>query len=389
MDRSARMARLVAPAVGGLILCICVAHAAAQGPPATPVRVDVVRREMVVETRMMTGELRAVRRSAVASLEGGRVVELPVVEGDSVVRGAILARLDDRRLRLAERSAQAMIAVKQAMLAEREAQVEQAKRDETKLLGMLADSSAAQNEYDDAVTNRIAAEARRDQATADLVLAEVELALIEQRLEDMTITAPFAGEIVSKRTDVGEWIGEGNAVVDLVAGHQLEAWLDVPQEFCEAVSGEGIVIPIVVRASDRRLEPVAPRVIRQVDRIARTFSLVVPIEQELGAMAPGMSVAGWVPTGKQGEHITLPRDALLPNAAGFFVYKVTSGPDGARSVVPTQVDIAFEFGDAVALRGEALEPGDLVVTEGNERLFPTAPVKLINDVQTTAQPEGE
>ena len=73
----------------------------AQGMPPSPVRVDEARLESVQEMRRVTGNLRAVARSRVATLEEGRVISYPITEGQLVKKGAVLAKLDSRRLELA------------------------------------------------------------------------------------------------------------------------------------------------------------------------------------------------------------------------------------------------------------------------------------------------
>ena len=67
--------------------------AIAQMPPSS-VRVDPARMENVQETRRVTGNLRAITRSRVGTLEEGRVIDFPVIEGQHVKRGEVLAKLD-------------------------------------------------------------------------------------------------------------------------------------------------------------------------------------------------------------------------------------------------------------------------------------------------------
>ena len=84
-----------------LIIAIAVAgRSVAQGAPPTPVRVDTVRIESVMQTRLVTGELHAPSRSRVAVREPGLVSALPVEVGLRVESGDLIARLDDARLQI-------------------------------------------------------------------------------------------------------------------------------------------------------------------------------------------------------------------------------------------------------------------------------------------------
>ena len=358
-------------------------------PQASPVRAVKVQKTLITEQRLITGELKAAQRAMVASLEGGRVIAAPVEAGDIVEKGTVLALLDDERLQLQLRSAKAKLSTEKSNLVEKQAQLEKALRDEARLKELFDQHSATENEYKDSVSDRLAAQARRDQAAADVDLADAELALIKRRISDMTITAPFRAAIVRKLVDVGDWVGTGTAVAEVIAVGKIEAYLYVPETYLAAVSGKDVLIPLKLRSDGRMLTPTHPRVIRDVDPVARTFSLVVPlVKEEAEKLAPGMSITGWVPTGFSGEHLVIPRDALLQNSVGHYVYIATQTKGDSLIADQKQVQILFETGDKVAVGSGAIKAGDLVIVEGNERLYPGASITLVNDLPDAPQ-QGE
>src|SRR5687768_3804115 len=112
--------RSVGGITGALALLACSSALAQGGPPAAQVRVDGVRLEPIVEMRMVTGDLRAVRRSTVASQEGGVVIEFSIEVGQLVEAGAVLARLDSRRLEIMLQQAEADLEAAEATIAERQ-----------------------------------------------------------------------------------------------------------------------------------------------------------------------------------------------------------------------------------------------------------------------------
>ncbi len=346
-------------------------------PGSSAVGVKAVEMQRLEERRLVTGELHTLRRTQVASLEEGRVVEMPVLEGQIVEAGEVLARLDDKRLQISLVRLQAELALRKASRAEQEALLEQAKRDEANLEDLLARSSAARQEYDDAVTARIAAQARLEQALAQISITEAEIELLRERLQDMVIRAPFRAAIVHRMAEVGDWIGIGDAVIEAIDCNHMEAHLDVPEQYTTALVGEQLTIPLQLRALGKRLQGERARLVRRVDPTTRTLSLIIPVEasdEEL--LAPGMSVVAWIPTGREGEYLVVPRDALLQNAAGYFVYTVSEGERG-MSASPRQIDVVFETDGAVAVAPGALKAGDPVIVEGNERLYPMAPVQVV------------
>jgi RND family efflux transporter MFP subunit len=368
-------------AVGLLIVpvflaVVAVRSTSAQAPPPSPVRVGVVKRMELEERRQVTGELRATNRSNVASIEPGQVVELSIEEGDVVAAGAVLAVLDSRRLRIEKMRLEASRLVAQAVLAARTAELELRNSDLDALRSLDEERAANPKELSDARSQVKVATARKEEATRDLEVIGAQIDLIETRLSDTTITAPFDGVIAAKHTELGQWIGEGDPVVELVANHAFDAWIDIPQRFAGAILGRERKIAVRIDATLEKMPPRRLSAVPIVDEQARSFSVYVRIPNEKGTLAPGMSVTAWIPTGRSGEFLTAPRDALLRNEAGFYVYAARKQGEGPYSAVPVPVELLFQTDRHLALGAGALREGDLVVVEGNERLHPMAPISF-------------
>jgi RND family efflux transporter MFP subunit len=346
---------------------------AAQGPPPTAVRVGAVELRSLQEHRKITGELRAVARSRIATIEPGLVTERPIEEGQLVKRGDPLAVLDIRRLSVELRRLAARERVAKATRAARAAEEQMEARDVEKLEALDARGASNPKELADARSSLLMAAALREAADRDLEVVEAMAELVRIRLEDTTIRAPFDGVVVATHTEVGEWVGEGDPIAEVLAAGAYDAWLDVPQRFARAVIGTNAPVRVRVDATGQVFEPEPPKVIRAVDPTARTFNVYRRLADEKGILAPGMSVTGWVPTGARDDYLTVPRNALLRNQVGFYVYVARPSPGGPHLATPTPVSVEFETGDRAAVRG-GLAPGDLVVVEGNERLFPMMPI---------------
>lgn len=373
---------------------IAATSAAAQGPPPTPVTVDAVRREAVQEHRRVTGELRAVHRSRVATREAGLVIALPVTQGQRVAAGDLLARLDNRRVSLDLRHAEAERQAAQGALEERQAVLEWRQK-ALALYQQSADRGAANvKEMLDADSEQRIAAARAGQGAQELEVAAARVEILRQRLADMTITAPFDGIVVTRLADLGEWVGEGAPIVELVSVGEVEAWLDVPQQFFGAAGSQLAGVKVSVEATGQMIEAQRLRTVALVDPRARSFSVVATLDDAKAVLAPGMSITGWIPTGATAQRLTVSSDALLRNEAGAYLYVARSGaappgPGGAGGAggagsagagpapsmaVPMGVRVLFPVGDRVVIEAEGLNPGDAVVVEGNERLFPMMPI---------------
>lgn len=379
-------------------LAIAPMAGAQSGVPATAVTVDAVRRESVQEHRRVTGELRAVRRSSVATQEEGVVVDMPVTEGRKVTVGEVLAVLDSRRIEIELRQADAEVLAVQGILEERQAR-QSWREEELDLYRKSAQRGAANVKelLDAEALARIAAAITR-QGERRLEVTKARAELLRKRLEDMTIVAPFDGVVVQKHAELGEWVGEGDAVVELVSTGLIDAWLDIPQRYFAALRDGTPEISIDVEAMGGSINVGEMRVVTQVDPKARSFSCVATIDNEAagGRLAPGMSLTAWIPTGRTAKRLLVSRNAILRNEAGAFLYVARQPPGAARgeaaSAVPLRVTVSFGVGDRVVVQGPGLAEGDLVVVEGNERLFPMMPVIPIpaeDDRAPAEEPGGE
>lgn len=352
------------------------------GPPPARVAVDAARLERIESKREVTGEIRAVKHASLASQEEGLVLALTAEVGDWVKEGQVLARLDDRlrsfdldRRRAEGRSAEATIA-------EHESMVAKARRDLGRLTELQKSSGASQNEVDDAITQLAGDEARLANAAAEAESAKVDISTAEKRLADMTIKAPFAGSVIRKLIETGEWVSEGDAVIELVAIDAVDAMLDVPENFIGPLSSPNATVELRIPAIGRPIEAPVTAVMAAGDRLARTFAVRIRLDNSAqgpagGALRPGMSVVGLVPTGEPIEALTIHKDAVMRNDAGSFVY---FDAGGTAAVAP--IDMLYAIGERVVVRSPVLKPGMNVVTEGNERIFPGQPLSIIGAPET-------
>jgi len=350
------------------------------GPPPSPVYTEQVQMEDVAEYRKVTGNIKAVVRSSIATIEAGLVMALPVLEGDTVQQGDTLAQLDDRRLILQLKQLDAQRTSTEATITEKVSELHRAQRD-LRLLQEVAERQAGNpKELGDAESEVEINAARLLQSQRELEVLHAQYELLETRLSDMTITAPFTGMVIQKYTEVGQWVGEGEALLELVSVDSYEAWINVPQKYAQAVMQPGAGVLLGIEAAGIRIKSTDYRVVSEVDPQARTFSVVVPLDDPEHKLAAGMSMSGWIPSGKRGSYITVPRDAIMLNQTGFYVYVAAEmEPGGMRMAEFVPVEVAFELQDTVAVNPGALQDGDFVITEGNERLYPSMPVTLISD----------
>ncbi|MHC4108797.1 MAG: efflux RND transporter periplasmic adaptor subunit, partial [Planctomycetota bacterium] len=328
--------------------------------------------------------------------EPGLVIDLPVQEGQRVKAGEVLARLDSRRLELRRREVEADAEAAAGIIDERRATLQWRQRDLELYQASYERGGANPKEILDAKSALQIAEARARQAERQLEVIQARAEFLKERLADTTITAPFDGAVVSKHAELGEWVGEGDSVVELVSTGEIEARLDVPQRYFEAVAQQQVGIIVNIEAAERSISVAEKRMIHEVDSRARSFCVVATVDDAGGLLAPGMSVTAWVPTGRAGDQLTVAKDAVLRNEAGPYVYVARGGggeavgsPGAAANAVPVRVRALFPVADRMVVESPDLRAGDLVIVEGNERLFPMMPVIPLLQESTAREKVGD
>lgn len=345
------------------------------GRPPSTVIYRAVETKLAVERLRVTGTLRAVRRAAVAAREAAAVETVAVEEGDLVSAGDVLATLDGRRLAAQVAEAEAALVASQAELAQRAAESERASKDEEMMRGLWEEKAVAEREFLDAVRGAKVARAREDAARESIDAAGKRLDLLQVRRADLEVKAPFDGRVVARHRELGEWVQAGDPLVTLVSTGEIEAWLQLPERHVgklRSTAPEAVTLRVAGRGGEIRADRIA--LVPDVEGRSRRFTLIAHIPDPGNALVPGASVEAEVPLGRAEEHLAVGSDAILQSYAGTFVWVVRTPEGAAPAAERVPVELLFERDGEAFVAPGALAPGDRVIVEGNERLFPGTPI---------------
>lgn len=357
-----------------LVIAFSTGPAMAQGgPPPVLVVLDAARMETVEVWREVTGELRAMKRAAIASRQPGLVVELNVEEGQRLEAGQLVAKLDSAMAMLEASEKRSEADAKAGIVKVREAELQKAQRDWARYEGLVGKESVSSAEIDIARTGPLLAAARLEEAKGDLASARAAVSVADQMVSEMTLTAPFNGYVVRKRADIGEWVDKGGAVAEVVSLEQLEARLNVPEslvpsllEMSKGTAG-GASARIRFLGLGLEVEGTVDAVWAEADVLSRLVPVRVKLANPDGLFRPGMSIVGLVrAAGTTEPRLTVSKDAILRDDAGEFVYFSAGG-----TAVVARVRSRYAVGDRVVVDA-TLPPGAELVVRGNERLRPGA-----------------
>jgi len=136
----------------------------------------------------------------------GRVMDLAADEGDTVREGELLVQLDDQDLRAQAAQSRAALDLAQVSVSLAEVNTARARRDLERAVTQFEGHAISQEQLDHARTAAESAEAQQRIALAQVETARAQVGVIEARLADTRISAPFTG-VVAKR-----WIMAGDVV---------------------------------------------------------------------------------------------------------------------------------------------------------------------------------
>lgn len=321
-----------------------------------------------------SGYVTARREATVSSKVTGRVVEVAIEEGVSVEEGQVLARLDATNARAALGLAEALLASAQAALAETRVRLDEAQRELRRVTALVAGRIATEADLDRAEAEVRSLEARLGKQAAEITVAERELAVRQQDLEDTIIRAPFRGMVTVKSAQPGEMISPISAgggftrtgICTLVDMTSLEIEVDVNESFIQRVTSGQPVEATLDAYADWRIPGHVLAVIPTADRQKSTVKVRIGFAQLDPRILPEMAVRvafqGGPDPNAPTQGVLVPRNAVRREDGRDYVWRVEGDRATRRSVNAGTV-----VGEDQAIL-EGLEAGDRVVIEGAERL---------------------
>jgi RND family efflux transporter MFP subunit len=324
--------------------------------------VDAVVVGAVTETAPVYGRLVARDAGVVASRTRGAVGKIHVQVGDRVTRGAPLVSLVTDTLRAERALREAELREFSAKIETAEAQLRLAEQELARLNRLRTSAAFSPARYQDKLRDverfrsaRVEAQAKAEQARAQLRMADIDLAYAE-------IRAPYDGAVSQRHAELGSFLNVGDKVVTLINDTALEIEAEVPSIRLGGLT-PGTVIE--VRSERGRTFPAAVRAVVPVENPlsrTRTVRFVPKVDVRSTGLAANESMVLSVPTGPPRTAMSVHKDAIVQRRGQSVVFVVADGKAVMRTV---------RLGAALGTRFEVLDglrAGDSVVVRGNERL---------------------
>ncbi len=337
------------------------------------------------------GAVEAMAVIAVKAQIGGELTKVLFREGEDVRQGQELFEIDPRPYRQAVDQAQAAIAKDDALVAQAQANLArdtvqtanakaQAERyDALAKEGLISkdQNSTYQTTFHSQDEALRADEAAINSAKASLNVDKAALETAKLNLAYCTIRSPIDGRAGSLLVQAGNLVkaNDTTALVNINQMQPVYVTFSVPEQFLNEVRGFNREHPLAVSAvisSGRSVTGQLTFIDNLVDNTTGTIKLKATFTNADRALWPGQFV-NVVMTLRTLHGVTVvPSEAIQSGQAGQFVFVLK--PDG------TVESRAVKLGQAIDNRtviDSGIAPGDTVVTDGQLRLVPGAPVHVV------------
>lgn len=324
-----------------------------RAPVVRPVRILTIGGGGDGATLSYSGEIRAGETAELGFEVPGRIIELPVVEGQSVAEGELLARLDPADF--------------QSQLDQAEANFRQAQSTFERFSELVETGAVSRQDFDLRKRN--------------FEVAEADLATARKALSDTRLLAPFAGNVgrrlvdnfVNVQAKEGVLILQDLTTLEVVSAIPEQDWSRSDPNMTNEQRTER-VRPVVSLSTlpDRAFPARVTEIAKVADPVTRTFEVVVAIENpEDVTLLPGMTanITITIPDQDVGEALgqaySIPNGAVMGDEQGnSTVWRVD--PE-TMTVSRVQVQLGELTGSQVRVLS-GLQAGDRIATSGVHNL---------------------
>lgn len=317
---------------------------------AGPGNVIAVEAATIKSTRMAqgltaVGSLRSDESVTIRPEISGRISEISFREGERVNLGATLIRFD--------------ASVQRAELEQAEAN-----------LGL--NKSRLERSRDLFTKGFISAQAR-DEAESNFKVAKATYDLSQARLTKLEIKAPFSGFVGLRQVSIGDYVKDGQDIVNLEGIDPLKVDFKVPEIYLKQVA-TGQALQITLDAfSNQTFQGKVFAINPLVDANGRSIVIRAVVKNSEARLRPGMFARVRLLFSNEQDSVAVPEQSLIPVGDDQYLFKVVDGR-AQRS----KVDIGQRREGQVEIV-QGLKAGDVVVTAGQLKLRDGMLVKIAED----------
>jgi len=352
--------------------------AQAAAPRSVSVAVATVQKQDVPVYLTGLGSATAFNTANIKSRVDGQIMQVNFKEGQNVKQGDLLIVIDPRPY-------QVQLEQMQAQLFKDQATLRDAKLNLDRYTTLIPSGAIAQQQVDTqkATVDQLDGQVRTDQAQIDS--AKLQIVYCH-------ITAPFTGRVGLRQVDPGNIVhaADTNPMLILTQLQPIAVIFTLPEDQLQSVSKhmKNSTLEVDAFSRDDQTKLATGKLLtidNQIDQTTGTAKLKAVFSNEDNQLWPNQFVnANLLLETRKGSTV-IPTAAILRGPQGTFVYALK--PD--KTVEARNVGISLTQGN-ISVVTSGLNPGDTVVTDGQDKLQTGSRVEPRNNVagSTPAQDSG-
>jgi membrane fusion protein, multidrug efflux system len=312
------------------------------GGPVIPVVATPARIEQLSLEVEALGTARASESIDVTAKVSNLVTAIRFTEGQQVRKGDVLVELDGAQAR-------ADLAVADAALKESASQLQRSR---------------------ELYATKVLSEQQIEQIESTYAANVARVAAARSRLSDTVIRAPFNGRVGLRRTSVGGLVAPGTVITTLDDTSTIKLDFTVPERVVAAMKPGLTLEARSVAYPDQVFEGKVASVDSRVDPNTRSVIVRALVPNGAGLLKPGMFLNVHLSRGTA-DVLVVPEESLVPEQGDVFVYVVQDGKASKRKIQTGQRAVG------TVQVTDGLQAGEVVVTEGTQKLRDGASVSVI------------
>jgi membrane fusion protein, multidrug efflux system len=278
-----------------------------------------------------TGTLRPDEEVDLSFETSGKIVKINFIEGTSVKKGELLAKMNDRPL--------------QAQLEKAVVQLKMAEAKEFRQRSLLDRDAISQESY--------------DQIQTDVQSIKADINLIKARISETELRAPFDGYIGLRYLSEGSYATSSTKIAKLVKSIPIKIEFSISEKYASQLSiGYPITFSIVGIESNKIYNASVYAFDPRIDVPTRSISLRALYPNTDGELKPGRYAGITLELSKISNTISIPTEALIPEMEGekVFIYRrgkaeYINVTTGLRTESKIQITSGLKFGDTLLTTG--------------------------------------
>ena len=356
LDRSKTILGLVG--VGTLLMLAACGSAQADGTEDASaseqfvrvinVEISPIEAETFIEEIRLTSVAMASQDVMLEAEENGRIIELFADRGDTVRKGAPIAKIDDAILRAQVGQARAAAELAQQTWERRKRLFE-----EEQVGSELAYMEA--------------------RATAQQTAASLEG--LEERLARTVVRAPFSGILDERHVDVGTMVGPGKTIGRIVDLTPIKVFAGVPERYAPNVHAGAAATLRFEALGDDTFTSSIRYVGSTINPQSRTFPIEIELPNADGVIKPEMVANMSIIRQQVEDAIVVPQDALIRVEDGYVAF-VTVHRDGVEVAEVRQLVLGPTRRNLVVVQ-EGLNVGENLIVVGQKSVADGDRVNLV------------